>query len=217
MASARTVIARIKSHPASMTNTVVGLEDSTEDVDFIYNVFTNLMLADSTDTIRELAQVLGPKVSDFYNDILLDEALFAKLKEVYDQREKLALNVEDDRLLDRMYSDFQRRGALLSAEKKKQLREIDQELARLHPKFGENVLKSTNDFKLWITDPADLSGLPESFKEAALEAARENGREGQWLVTLHAPSVLPVQKFADKRSLRGRVARFQCARVQGHA
>lgn len=204
---ARERLAQIKTAPASFENTVVGLEDSSEDVDFIYNVFTNLMLADSTDKIREMAQVLGPKVSDFYNDILLDETLFARLKEVYDQRARLNLTVEEDRLLDRMYSDFQRRGASLSAEKKQRLREIDQKLAKLHPRFGENVLKATNEFKLWISDPKEMAGLPESFREAALESAREHGREDAWLLTLHAPSYSPVLKYADQRDLREKVWR----------
>ncbi len=205
--NARGRLEKIKAAPASFENTVVGLEDSSEDVDFIYNVFTNLMLADSTEKIRELAQVLGPKVSDFYNDILLDENLFAKLKEIYDQRLRLNLTVEEDRLLDRMYSDFQRRGSLLDAKKKQLLREIDQKLAKLHPRFGENVLKATNDFKVWITDANELAGLPESFREAALEAAKENGREGQWLLTLHAPSYAPVVKYSDVRELREKLWR----------
>lgn len=218
MTAARVRIEKIKSSPASMINTVVGLEDASEDVDFIYNIFTDLMLADSTDKIRELAQSLGPKVSDFYNDILLDGALFAKLKEIYDKRASLGLNIEDDRLLDRMYTDFQRRGALLSADKKNRLREIDQELAKLHPRFGENVLKSTNEFRLWVTDPAELAGLPESFKEAAREAAKDTGesRDG-WLLTLHAPSYLPVQKFADRRELREKIWRAYNTRAFGDA
>lgn len=217
MQMARAKIERIKSLPASFEATVVGLEDSSEDVDFIYNVFTNLMLADSTDQIRELAQVLGPKVSDFYNDILLDEKLFALLKEVYKKRASLNLSTEQDRLLDRMYSDFQRRGALLDESKKTRLREIDQDLAKLYPKFGENVLKATNEFKLWIKDPNELAGLPDSFREAALEAAKENGRENEWLLTLHAPSYLPVMKFADNRKLRETMWRTYNSRAFGGA
>jgi peptidyl-dipeptidase Dcp len=201
------LIEKVKSAPANFKATVVGLEDATEDVDFIYNVFTNLMLADSTEKVRELAQILGPKISDFYNDILLDPEIFAKLKQVYDQRASLALSTEDDRLLDRMFSDFQRRGALLNPEQKARLREIDQELARIYPKFGENVLKSTNEFKHWIDDPKELLGLPDSFREAAFEAAKENGRDGQWLITLNAPSYLPVMKFAEIRALREKVWR----------
>jgi peptidyl-dipeptidase Dcp len=215
MKLARHTIEQIKLKPASFRNTVVGLEDASEDVDFIYNVFTNLLLADSTDQTRELAQVLGPKVSDFYNDILLDEKLFALLKEVYDQRPQLNLSKEDDRLLDRMYSDFLRRGALLDAEKKIRLRQIDQELAKLHPRFGENVLKATNDFKLWLNDARDLAGLPDSFREAAMEAAKEQGREGQWLITLHAPSYLPVMKFSTDRALREKLWRAYNSRAFG--
>lgn len=215
MQLARRKIAEIKAKPASFENTVVGLEDAGEDVDFIYNVFTNLMLADSSDKIRELAQVLGPKVSDFYNDILLDEKLFALIREVYEKRASLQISVEEDRLLDRLYSDFERRGALLDKDKKQRLRAIDQELAKLHPKFGENVLKATNEFKYWITDPKDLSGLPDSFREATLEAAKENGREGQWLLTLHAPSYLPVLKFSDNRELRETMWRAYNARAFG--
>jgi peptidyl-dipeptidase Dcp len=215
MKIARDTIEAIKAKPASFKDTVIGLEDASENVDFIYNVFTNLMLADSTDQIRELAQILGPKMSDFYNDILLDEKLFALLKEVFDQRPKLNLSVEQDRLLDRMYSDFLRRGALLNAEQKTQLRAIDQELAKLYPRFGENVLKATNEFKLWITDPKDMAGLPESFREAALEAAMEQGRDAQWLITLHSPSYLPVMKFSSDRVLREKLWRAYNARAFG--
>jgi peptidyl-dipeptidase Dcp len=191
----------------------VALEDSSEEIDFIYNVFTNLMLADSTDKIRELAQELGPKVSDFYNDILLDEKLFELLKEVYSKRSQLNLSVEDDRLLDRMYSDFQRRGALLDKTKKQRLREIDQELAKLHPRFGDNVLKATNEFQLWVTEPNELAGLPDDFREAAMEAAKEQGREAQWLLTLHAPSFMPVMKYAENRAIREKLWRAYNARA----
>jgi peptidyl-dipeptidase Dcp len=213
MRRARATIEQIKQKTASFQNTVVGLEDASEDVDFIYNVFTNLMLADSTDQIRELAQTLGPKISDFYNDILLDEKLFAALKQVYDARTQAPLSTEDDRLLDRMFSDFQRRGALLSPEKKQRLREIDQELAKLHPKFGENVLKATNEFKHWIQDEKQLAGLPDSFREAAMEAAKDLGRDGEWLLTLHAPSYMPVMKFAEDRALREKMWRAYNARA----
>jgi peptidyl-dipeptidase Dcp len=212
---ARTKIIAIKKADASFKNTVIALEDTSEDVDFIYNVFTNLMLADSTDKIRELAQVLGPKVSDFYNDILLDAELFAKLKKVYEGRAALHLSVEDDRLVDRMYSDFQRRGALLGEQGKNRLREIDQELSKLHPKFSENVLKATNEFQHWVTDPKELAGLPDSFREAAMEAAKEQGRDGQWLITLHAPSYGPVMKFSDNRDLREKLWRSYNKRAFG--
>jgi peptidyl-dipeptidase Dcp len=182
------------------------LEACTEELEFVFTLFNNLLSADSNDQLQKLSMELGPKVSSFSNDILLDPTVFAKVEEVYKQRHDLALNSEQIRLVEKTFRDFQRSGAGLSPEKKTRLRAIDERVSQLTPKFRENVLKATNQFELWIDQAADLSGLPESQKTAARAAAVEKGQPEKWLFTLHTPSFLPFMRFADSRELRKKMA-----------
>lgn len=212
---ARARVQAIRTAPASFENTVVGLEECGEELDFIYNVFSNLLIAESNDELQNLAQVLGPRVADFYNEILLDSDIFKKIEDVYQKRSTLDLDTEQTMLVERLYSDFERRGAKLPEEKKKRLKEIDQKLAGLHPNFGQNVLKAMNAFELYIQNEDELAGLPESVKESLATAATEKGHDGQWLITLHAPSYVPVMKYADNRELREKLWRAYGARAFG--
>lgn len=202
IANGQKVLQDIRKNSASFDNTFRGLEACTEDLEYVFILFNNLLSADSNDELQKLSMELGPKVSSFSNDILLDPVVFAKVEEVYKQRLDLALNPEQIRLVEKTYRDFQRSGAGLSDEKKKRLRTIDERLSQLNPKFRENVLKSTNAFELWVDNENDLSGLPESQKTAARDAAIEKGQPTKWLFTLHAPSYLPFIRFADNRELR---------------
>ena len=161
--------------------------------------------AETNETIQKTAQEVSPLLSEFSNDITLNEALFKRVKNVYDSRESLDLTREEEVLLDKRYKGFSRNGANLAEDKKARLREIDTELSKLSLTFGENVLAETNKFELHLTDEADLAGLPESTKEAAAQTAEEKGKEG-WVFTLEYPSYIPFMKYAENRELRKKMA-----------
>lgn len=152
-------------------NTIEALEFSGQQLDRISSVFFNLNSAETNEEIQKIAQEISPLLSEFGNDITLNEALFKRVKAVYDQKDNLELTVEQNTLLDKKYKSFSRNGANLSEDKKKRLREIDAKLAKLKLTFGENVLAETNKYQLHLTDESDLDGLPEGAKEAAAQLA----------------------------------------------
>ncbi|WP_291959977.1 M3 family metallopeptidase [Maribacter sp.] len=183
-------------------NTIEALEFSGQQLDRISSVFFNLNSAETNEEIQKIAQEISPLLSEFGNDITLNEALFKRVKAVYDQKDDLELTVEQNTLLDKKYKSFSRNGANLSEEKKKRLREIDAKLAKLKLTFGENVLAETNKYQLHLTDESDLDGLPEGAKEAAAQLALSKGKEDGWMITLDYPSYIPFMKYAKNRALR---------------
>jgi len=193
------------SDAPTFENTIEALEFSGEKLDRATSIFFNLNSAETNDEIQKLAQEISPMLTEFGNDMLLNEALFERVKAVYNQKDTLDLNEEQQMLLDKKYKGFSRNGANLSEEKKKKLRKIDTELSKLKLTFGENVLAETNKFELHITDEKDLSGLPEGVIEAASQTAEEKGKEG-WVFTLDYPSYVPFLTYADNRELRKKMA-----------
>jgi peptidyl-dipeptidase Dcp len=206
---------QITSNPdrASFPNTIEQLESLTERVDSIAMVFFNLLGAETNDQLQKLAQTVGPKLAEFTSDLTLDAKLFARVREVYDQRQSLHLNAEQDRLLDNTYSEFVRNGALLNETAKSRLREMDQRLSQLSPQFAENVLKATNAFELYLKTSEEIAGLPEGALEAARSAAEAKGRPGEYLFTLQAPSYIPFLKYGDHRPTRERLAKAMAGRA----
>ncbi|MGB5942342.1 MAG: M3 family metallopeptidase [Leeuwenhoekiella sp.] len=200
---ARKEIDFIATQPAEPTfeNTVAALDYSGLTLRRATSTFFNINSAETTTEIQKLAQEISPKLSEFSNDIMLNETLFKRIKSVYDKRQTLELTPEQRTLLDKKYKGFARNGANLPEEKKARLREIDSELSKLSLTFGENVLAETNKFELHLTDEKDLDGLPQSEKEAAAEAAQERGKEG-YVITLQYPSYIPFMKYAKNRELR---------------
>ncbi|CAZ96623.1 M3 family metallopeptidase [Zobellia galactanivorans] len=207
MEEARAEIDRIteNAEAPSFANTIEALEFSGQQLDRISSIFFNLNSAETNEEIQKIAQEISPLLSEFSNDITLNEALFKRIKTVYGQRDSLDLTVEQQTLLDKKYKSFSRNGANLSDDKKKRLREIDAELSQLKLKFGENVLAETNTYEMHLTDENDLDGLPEGEKEAAAQLAQSKGKEG-WLVTLDYPSYIPFMKYAKNRELRKTLA-----------
>lgn len=203
IAMARKEIDDIVANPDAPTfeNTIEALDYSGETLDRLSNIFFNLNSAETSDQIQKIAQDVSPLLTAFSNDISLNEALFAKVKSVYDQKGQLQLTPEQATLLDKKYKGFARNGALLPEDKKGKLREIDTELAKLKLTFGENVLAETNDYQLHLTNEADLKGLPEGTVEAAANLAKSEGKEG-WIFTLDYPSYIPFVTYADNRELR---------------
>jgi len=162
----------------SFENTIAALDYSGYQLDRISSVFFNLNSAETNDEIQKIAQEVSPLLSEFGNDITLNESLFKRIKSVYEKRSELNLTPEKNTLLEKKYKSFSRNGANLPKDKKKRLREIDAELAQLKLKFGENVLAETNKYEMHLTNESDLEGLPESAKEAAAQLAKSKGKEG---------------------------------------
>jgi peptidyl-dipeptidase Dcp len=185
----------------SFKNTIEALEFAGMNLGRASEIFFNLNSAETSDEMQAFAQKLSPELTAFSNDIVLNDALFAKVKKVYEQKESLHLSKEGQRLLEKTYLRFTRNGSLLPEDKRKRLREIDKELAGLSLTFGENILKETNAYELHLTDEKDLSGIPESIKEAAQAEAKERGKDG-WVFTLQYPSYVPFMTYASNRTLR---------------
>ncbi|MCA0933481.1 M3 family metallopeptidase [Lutimonas saemankumensis] len=185
----------------SFDNTLVPLEFSGNQLNRVSSIFFNLNAAETNEEIQKIAQEVSPLLSEFANDISLNENLFNRIKQVYDKKETLDLNPEQQMLLEKNYKAFVRNGANLNEEDKKKLREIDKKKSKLGLKFGENVLAETNKFELIITREEDLSGLPDGVREAAKMRANEKNKEG-WLFTLDYPSYIPFMTYADNRTLR---------------
>ena len=182
-------------------NTIEAFERSGRLLERATTVFENLMSAETNDEMQELAKTLMPLLSEHANNISLNEALFHRVKAVYDQREALNLSAEQFRLLEDTYVGFARNGANLEGKDKETYRSLTNQLSLLTLQFSENLLKETNDYQLHITEADQLAGLPESSKAAAQETAHEKGLEG-WVFTLQAPSYMPFMMYAEKRELR---------------
>ncbi len=213
---ARNNIAAIKSQKEiTFQNTILALESASEKVDTISGIYFNLFSAEASEEHQALAQKISPLLSAFSSDIALDADLFQKIKFAYDNKSKLSLNAEQDRLTEKMFLDFSRNGAMLSADKKTRLRELDQELSVLAPQFSENILKATNAYELWLTKTEDLAGLPEGIVEAAAVSAEQKGKKGQWLFTLNAPSLIPFLTYSDKSDLREQMWRASASKSFG--
>ncbi len=190
---------------ASFKNTIEALDYSGELLGRISSVFFNLNSAETNDEIQKIAQEISPLLSEFSNDITLNETLFKKVKQVFDTKETFKLTKEQLQLLEKHYKSFTRNGALLKPSDKEKLREFDKQLAQKTLQFGQNLLADTNDYELTITNEADLKGLPDSAKEAAKNLAENKNKEG-WLITLDYPSYIPFMKYAENRNLRKQLA-----------
>lgn len=216
---ARASIAAIKTNKDApdFENTIVALETSGETLGDVTGIFYNQLSAVGGDVLHELAEKIGPISANFSSDISLDPELFARVKAVYDQKDKLSLTPEQQTLLKDTYRGFVRSGALLNEEQKKRFREISQALSTLSPAFMHNAKKSAEEFELLIEDKANLSGLPESAISAAAHAAEEKGHKGKWLFTLDMPSFAPFMQYADNRDLREKIWRAFASRGYGGA
>ncbi len=185
----------------NFNNTIEALEFSGQQLNRVTSLFFNLNSAETNEGIQKIAQEISPLLSEFSNDISLNEGLFGRVKSVYEKKDSLTLTTEQSTLLDKNYKSFARNGANLNESDKLKLREIDKNLAQLKLKFGENVLAETNKYELHITKKENLSGLPEDAKEAAKLLAESKNKEG-WLITLDYPSYIPFMTYADNRELR---------------
>ena len=207
IAQAKAEIDAIITNPDAPTfeNTIVALDFTGATLDRLSSIFFNLNSAETCDEMQKIAQEVSPLLTEFSNDIALNEDLFKRVKAVYDQKDTLTLTTEQATLLDKKFKGFSRNGALLNEEDKLKLREIDTELAKLKLTYGENVLAETNNYQLHITNEEDLKGLPDGAKEMAASLAKSKNLEG-WVFTLDFPSYLPFVTYVENRELRKEIA-----------
>ncbi len=187
--------------PPNFENTIEALQNVGELLERNSSILFNLNSAETSDEIQKVTQQASPLLTQFQNDVRLNQGLFERIKTVYDKRGEENLSVEQLTLLEKEYKGFARNGALLTDHKKDLLREIDTEKAKLSLTFGENVLADTQAFALHITDEKELSGLPDQVKEMAAEMAQSKNKEG-WVFTLDYPSYVPFMTYAENRELR---------------
>ena len=200
-------IDQITQNPAlpSFANTIEAMEESGQRLGIISGGLFNLNSAETSKSLQEVTQKAAHTLTALQNDIRLNEALFKRIQKVYEQKDTIELTAEQKTLLEKEYKGFVRNGALLPAEKKEKLRAIDQELAQLELRFGENVLEDSNAFSLHISDEKELSGLPQSALAMAKEMAKSKSLEG-WLFILDYPSYVPFMTYADNRELRKKMS-----------
>ena len=202
--------------PATFKNTIEALAYTGLELDRLTAMFFNLNSAETNDTLQAEAQRISPLLTDYGNDIRLNEALFKRVKTVYDQRENLSLTAEQQTLLEKTYKSFTRNGANLSLDDKERLRKIDKELATLKLKFSENVLAKTQHYQWVITDKNTLSGLPDFVLEMLAQEAKKRKVQG-WVITLDLPVYTVVMKYADNRDLRQKLFTDYHSRCAGES
>ena len=193
------------SEEPTFSNTIEALAYSGEQLDAVSSIFFNLNSAETNDEIQKIAQEVSPLLSEYSSQISQNEALFARIKKVFDEQEKYTLNEEQQMLLNETYKGFVRNGALLKDEDKKKLEKINMDLSLKSLQFGQNVLAETNNYFKHITDKKDLVGIPEAILAQYAEEAKERNLEG-YVVTLQYPSYIPLMTYAENRELRKELA-----------
>jgi peptidyl-dipeptidase Dcp len=183
-------------------NTVLAMENSGKLLSRVSTVFYNLNSANTNEEIQSIAKELAPKLSAHNDNINLNDALFKRVKAVWDNQINFKLNKEQAKILENLYKNFVRSGANLSEENKKRLREINSEMAVATLKYGQNILAETNSYELVISDKNDLLGLPNELIETAANDAKAKGKTGKWVFTLSNSSVMPFLQYSSNRKLR---------------
>lgn len=183
-------------------NTVVALDRSGSALNRVLGVVEALLSADADDELLALSEKLTPVVIAHSNGITLNEKLWQRIKYVRDHADQENLDTEDKMLLQETANSFTESGAALEGEKRQQYKDLSQKLSMLTLKFGQNALKATGEYQLWLT-PEQLDGLPESALEAAqMDAKAQGNKGGQYLITLQAPSYSAFMKYSSCRQLR---------------
>jgi len=194
-------IADSKDAP-TFDNTIAAMDFSGELLKKVSAVFFNLYSSNTNKEMDKIANEISPVLSEHNDNIYLNEKLFARVKTLYDNRSKLGLTAEQNRLLEKYHRNFIRSGAALNPEQQAKLREINKELGLAEIAFGQNVLEETNTYQKVVDKEEDLAGLPESVRQAAAEAAKEAKKEGKWIFTTQKASFIPVLQYSENRELR---------------
>lgn len=186
-------------------NTIVAYDQSGELLRKVSTVFGGIRSANGNDRMQEIALEITPKTTAHYNDISLNVDLFKKIKAVYDKRNDLNLEVDQLRLVETIYRDFQRNGADLREDQRDEFKALKERMAIISVTLNQNLLKENNGFKLILENESDLVGLPQDVISAAAEMAKKNNMEGKWVFDLSKPSWIPFLQFSERRDLREKI------------
>lgn len=201
IAEAKAEIDAIVNNPDAPTfeNTVAALDEAGGRLNDVAGIFYNLMEADTNEEMQDIAEKVSPMMTEYSMYVSLNEPLFARVKAVHESAE--GLEPDQARLLEKTWKSFVRSGANLGAEDKETYSKLSEQLSLLTLQYGKNVLAATNAFTLNLTDEADLEGLPDFVREAAVETAKSKEMEG-WAFDLSAPSYGAFMKYSTRRDLR---------------
>ncbi len=193
-------------------NTVVALERSGQLLNRVNIVFSSLTSAHTNPTLQEIEAAMAPKLSAHYDTILLDGKLFARIEALHEKRAELDLDAESKRVLERYYKDFVRAGAKLSESDKTKLKALNAELAMLYTQFAQNVLKEKNAASVVFDSRDELAGLSDHEISAAADAAKEDGKEGKYVIRLLNTTGQPALTSLTDRAARERIMKASLAR-----
>ncbi|CCF21239.1 putative Peptidyl-dipeptidase Dcp [Pseudorhizobium banfieldiae] len=196
----------------TMENTIIALEIAGDELSRISALFWNKAGAHTNDVIQALEREIAPKMSRHYSKIAMNEALFKRVDDLWEKRESLGLTVEEERVLERHWKGFVRTGAKLPKPEQERLAAINEKLAGLGAKFGQNVLADEKNWQLHLSDEAELAGLPAFLRDAMASAARDHGREDGYVVTLSRSIIEPFLTFSERRDLREQAFKAWTAR-----
>lgn len=183
-------------------NTILALSMSGMELEKVAYVFFALTESNSSDEMIKISEVVMPLYSQHSDEMMMNDALFQRVKAVYDNMDMTKCTVAQRRAIEDTYKSFTRNGALLDSAQKAELMKLNLALTDLHLKYNKNILDATNAFELVVEDSTRLAGLPASSIAVAAEEAAKRGKDGKWVFTLHAPSRLPLLQYADDRDLR---------------
>lgn len=201
---AQASIDSIVSNPEapSFENTILPLDCLSPTLERVSSVLFALTEADSSPELTEVSEKLLPRYSAFSDEMMMNDKLFKRIETLYNNIDTAAQPLDERRAITDAYNQFVLRGALLSDDKKAQLKTVNNRLTELYLKFNKNLLKANNTFEIVVDKKEDLAGLPKSTIDNAAAEAKSRGKEGKWVFTLHAPSRLAVLQHADNRELR---------------
>jgi peptidyl-dipeptidase Dcp len=201
-----------QSEAPTFANTIEALERCGKLLSNVNNVFQGLLSACSNDEMQKIARTVSPLLSKHSDDIYLNQGLFDRIKAVYDNRDRLDLNIEQRNLVANLYQRFTRGGINLGKPEKERFRKINTELDLLALKFTENVVKENDTYILLVDKKDELAGLPDAVVQSAAEGAAAKGHQGKYAFFLNKPSFIPVLQYAENRALREKLYAAYCAR-----
>lgn len=200
------------SEAPSFANTVVALEIAGDELSRVSALFWNKAGAHTNPQIQALEREIAPKMSRHYSRIGMNEALFKRIDTLWEARHTLGLSNEELRVLERHWKGFVRSGAKLPKESQERLAAINEELAGLGAKFGQNVLADEKNWKLLLSSEDELAGIPGFLRDAMAGAAKEHGEDGKFAVTLSRSIIEPFLTFSEHRDLREQAFKAWVAR-----
>ena len=190
------------SEEPTFQNTIDPLDSLGSLLTRVSSAFFSQTSANTNDSLQKIEVEISPELSAYRDEIFLNTLLFKKVKSIYENRNNFKLDDEQMFLLENLYKDFVRNGALLAAAEQDTLKKLNQEISVLTVNFSQNVLSETNKFRLIIDQASDLKGLPENVAAGAAEIAKQDSLEGKWIFTVQKPSMLPFLTYDENRELR---------------